>query len=702
MKLKTRRTHRVWKRFTEPMNIFRRLFLSFFSWTLILSPIFSLLPPQTPTALAQNAPERQTQFLIKQDGSLLEGVINVSGGYYTVEVAQGKGILYVRKEQVYKVVDSIAQAYQEKLQTMVYQDAREFLSLAEWCIQNKLYPQAQEALNQAQKQQNNHPMIKVYQRRLDLAQEQALREAQQEQAQAQTRETSDSGLSGNSEENGRANANNATAVNLEEEANRQILLQQRALEQMARNMPGDTLKQFTSEIQPLLQSGCGTASCHGAETQTDFKIIPSASKARSLTLRNLYSALRQVNRENPQNSPLLTKAVEAHGQLEVPIFSKSRASAYSRLVSWTYRVTRPARIYSVEQTHFLDQTIGRHSKEEKAVNPFEQAFWEEAETPPEPTGTGKSEPAETEPVAEPSAVPGANSSPSATFPDASDQDAQLEPGASRQKTGLQNGLPNKRKTSTVQRGNPTPETYEAMDPFDPNTFNNLQTGIANNTPGSAIVPPDQGAGLAPGTTIQSAIQPGTSGSAVVQFTPDGYKAASSQTAAPVIPAWSNATQPAAAGEPSLIQGNGTRNKTRINPGFNSEMPSQPSIVSQSSVISAPGTFGGINNTPDQVMAKPNYGIQPGPEAQQYMQTPAQQMLNRQSVPQDDEPVAIIRNGKLISGSSAWENPPQVEEPVNRKPTAKTNSSQTNRSYSTSPEDAGYDELPRVDLLFGGK
>ncbi len=687
------------------MNIFRRFFLSFFSWTLILSPILSLLPPQTPTASAQTAPERQerqTQFLIKQDGSLLEGVINVSGGYYTVEVAQGKGILYVRKEQVFKVVDSIAQAYQEKLQTMVYQDAREFLSLAEWCIQNKLYPQAQEALNQAQKQQNNHPMIKVYQRRLDIAQEQALREARQaqQQTQNQTRDTASAGLPGNSEENGRANVGNATAVNLEEEANRQILLQQRALEQMARNMPGDTLKQFTSEIQPLLQSGCGTASCHGAETQTDFKIIPSASKARSLTLRNLYSALRQVNRENPQNSPLLTKAVEAHGQLEVPIFSKSRASAYSRLVSWTYRVTRPARIYSVEQTHFLDQTIGRHSKEEKTINPFEQAFWEEAETPPEPTGAGKSEPTAMEPAVEPSIEPVPASSQSAVSPNEADQTAP-ESGGSRRKTGLQNGLPNKPKTSTVQRGNPKPESYEAMDPFDPNTFNNLQTGPANNTSGPANVPPDLGAGLAPGTTIQSAIQPGTSGSAVVQFTPDGYKAASSQTAAPVIPAWSNAAQPAA-GEPSLVSGNGTRNNLGSNPGYNSEMPRQPSIASQSSVISAPGTFGGINNSPDQVMAQPNYGIQPGPAADQYMQTPAQQMLNQQSVPQDDEPVAIIRNGKLISGSSAWENSPQAEEPVNRKPTAKTNSSRTNRSNSTSPEDAGYDELPRVDLLFGGK
>ncbi len=74
----------------------------------------------------------------------------------------------------------------------------------------------------------------------------------------------------------------------------------------------DSLMQFTQKVQPILLNLC--ANCHGNGKGGDFQLYRSFEVGqRGATQRNLAAALAQVHMQKPAISPLLVKAVSAHG-----------------------------------------------------------------------------------------------------------------------------------------------------------------------------------------------------------------------------------------------------------------------------------------------------------------------------------------------------------------------------------------------------
>jgi hypothetical protein len=101
----------------------------------------------------------------------------------------------------------------------------------------------------------------------------------------------------------------------------------------------ESLSLFITRVQPIMMNTC--ASCHATGRGGAFKLTRTYEKNsanRKTTQQNLAAVLAQINRERPQSSPLLTKALSVHGETgQAPLKSRDTA-AYRTLEEWV-RVT---------------------------------------------------------------------------------------------------------------------------------------------------------------------------------------------------------------------------------------------------------------------------------------------------------------------------------------------------------------------------
>ncbi|MBQ3349772.1 MAG: hypothetical protein IJG38_05185 [Thermoguttaceae bacterium] len=383
-------------------------------------------PMYAPT-VAQSAP--QTQYLLKTDYNVLEGTVRLEGRYYIVQSVNG-GSMYVPKEQTLVVCNNMQDVYSARVAAIQSEDAVSYLNLTDWCIKYKMLDKAEQHLAYAKRIQYDYPYIPVMERRLSLAKQQLAREMDP----ANNQVVPDS-----------SKKDPITQIN-------KLRSERTALEQIAKNMPGDTLKQFSMEIQPILLNSCGTANCHGS-ADNDFQLIRTP-QSHNITLKNLYAVLRQVDRNTPDASRLLTMSTQAHGGLDVPVFSRSRTSAYSRLVGWTYRVARPSQSLGMDKRAEYDSMFG----DSTPVPTMEDQF-----------STGQNFMADNSP-AEPSVDPIFNGMDNDAF--------DAEPV--RHPTGRRTSSPN------VKRGNPDPMFYAEQEPAPANN------AIANDAQGTLRLPQPPG------------------------------------------------------------------------------------------------------------------------------------------------------------------------------------------------------------------
>jgi hypothetical protein len=97
----------------------------------------------------------------------------------------------------------------------------------------------------------------------------------------------------------------------------------------------ESLSGFANKVQPILLNVC--ASCHMGDRGGSFRLLrgtEATTSPKRATQHNLAQVLAQVNLQQPQSSPLLVKAVTAHGEaLEAPLKGKQIA-AYHTLEEW--------------------------------------------------------------------------------------------------------------------------------------------------------------------------------------------------------------------------------------------------------------------------------------------------------------------------------------------------------------------------------
>lgn len=190
------------------------------------------------------------------------------------------------------------------------------------------------------------------------------------------------------------------------------------------DLTGDAVGQFATRVQPVLLNAC--AGCHGGSRGGSFKLTRGYESApgHRTTQQNLAAVLAEVNFDEPQVSPLLTKSVSAHGTTAMAPLKDRRTAAYRALEGWV-----KATVSSNPQLH-------THMNAAPSVPPPPPANLS-------PGGFAESQTAPVEPTARP-AMPAAEAATAKPVPPTGQVPATTPP--------------------------PSPKT-EKDDPFDPAVFN---------------------------------------------------------------------------------------------------------------------------------------------------------------------------------------------------------------------------------------
>ena len=248
-----------------------------------------------PVQAADSASSPATgRVLILVNERILEGDIEKVGDRYRIRRIVGE--TWVPGEQVLCLCRNLEEALVYLRTRANLRDADERMRLARWCQLHGLRAQALEEAIAAVELRPNHPeslhLLRCLQRSAAVP------------APAQTSQPADKA---------EAVSNPAPALDLSSEA----------------------LGLFTSRVQPILMNTCAT--CHAAGRGGNFKLArvfeESLANGRA-TQQNLAAVLGQINRDRPQASPLLTRAVSVHGDADPPPLKGRQTAAYRILEDW--------------------------------------------------------------------------------------------------------------------------------------------------------------------------------------------------------------------------------------------------------------------------------------------------------------------------------------------------------------------------------
>lgn len=243
----------------------------------------------------------RTGLLLLRNGNLLAGEITLAGDYYIVTGSKASEVR-MPKEQVEAVCRDLQDAYTFKLAALHGTGIRSQIEMAEWCLRQRLFDKVETHLAEIADQDAKHPSLAPLQQRLKVARD--------------------------------ASEKKETPA----EASPAVLPSD--LDHVEDNLPAGAIEKFTTSVQPLLINRCSAGGCHGAQSPSALQILkPIAGQLmqKRATQRNLFTALKYVDREHPADSPLLKVPLGKHGGSE-PLFDASNKEQLAALAGWIEQV----------------------------------------------------------------------------------------------------------------------------------------------------------------------------------------------------------------------------------------------------------------------------------------------------------------------------------------------------------------------------
>jgi hypothetical protein len=283
---------------------------------LILSMLMAFAPARVhraaaaePVQPAQGAAESRDGVLVLRDGGVLTGQISQLVDRYVV--ARGGAEISVPAASVAMACDTLDAAYLRQRAEMQSPTAEAHLTLADWCLRFGLYPQAAEELVAARGLDPRHAKLELLERRLAVVSRPAPDKKSPSAAAAANPQTAPT----------RDSVRSPTSTG---------------------ELPDGVVERFTRKVQPLLVNNCTTAGCHrpgGPQSfELDRALLHGMANRRS-TMHNLSAVLALVDRERPQDSPLLTIPRRDHAGMNHPIFGPRQSPQFQQLVDWVAMVT---------------------------------------------------------------------------------------------------------------------------------------------------------------------------------------------------------------------------------------------------------------------------------------------------------------------------------------------------------------------------
>ena len=261
--------------------------------------VFLLLLAALPLAAGEPLLTPQQGVLLLRNGNVIEGQVTRAGDYYIVTFGED-GEVRLSAADVETLCVDLEDAYRYRSATMVGKGAAGHLDLAEWCLRHSLKAQAGEQLLAAMRKEPANPRNAAVERKLKLAQE-----APRAKSAGQP--------------------DTAATVSAEQ------------LDKMIRGLPPGTMERFSAVVQPILLNRCGAGGCHGATAKSEFRMLrPLAGQtpSRRFTQRNLYAVMAYLDRQNPEESPLISLPRGQHGTTMAAVFDKRTQHQLDDLVAW--------------------------------------------------------------------------------------------------------------------------------------------------------------------------------------------------------------------------------------------------------------------------------------------------------------------------------------------------------------------------------
>jgi hypothetical protein len=271
--------------------------------------------PSIPSA--SRAAVRPLQALVLTDETVLVGQISRQEAYY--EVKTSSGISRVPPSRVWKVCDSLEEAFAYLDRRVRRDNPSELLRLARWCARYGLNAQAQQ-----------------------LAEEVLRLRPQNREAQELAGRRTEHAVAG---EPSAAGNQETSALPAKREA---PALGPAAVPPptSGHDYPPEVLRSFVLRAQPILLNSCATAHCHASNRGLAFELQrpPTSGVVSPLISRwNLTQTLRFVDRDDPQQSELLRQAIRPHGGRTKPPLAGKDVPAYQTLEAWVLSVSPPAK-----------------------------------------------------------------------------------------------------------------------------------------------------------------------------------------------------------------------------------------------------------------------------------------------------------------------------------------------------------------------
>ena len=363
-----------------------------------------------------SAADAQARILVLQDGGVLTGQITRAADWYIVSRAGGQ--MQIAESRVMLVCHSMEEAYEFRRRQLSGEKAEPHLWLAEWCLRYNLLAGAERELADARRLDSDHPRLALLERRLEKIKTQPMVRASTPPAsKAQPR--------------------------IEKPTHPTLAV--------AGDLPNGVVENFTRKVQPVLVNTCATVGCHQVGSSHSFQLdraILRGESNRRTTMHNLQAALALVDREHPEQSPLLTIPRKTHGGMSGPVFGQRQDAAFKHIVDWVALIATPA---APQQSPDQDAVVG---DAKNAVATPAEAGKVTVTTPP---------------VGLPTNVPAQVETTYPVSPDAAIDDD--EPQTLRMPRRLQQGV--------------KLEPWQPRDPFDPEIFNRLQFARARAAPATA-------------------------------------------------------------------------------------------------------------------------------------------------------------------------------------------------------------------------
>ncbi len=243
-------------------------------------------------AAAQDATPASGKVLILTNDRVLEGEIDRVGGQFRIRRGIGETLIAADRAKRLCADWSEALAYLRGQANLGDPDER--LRLARWCHQNGLKEDALIEARTAIEMRPTHPETKQLLKMLERVATPAVAQLSPAIVKAP-----------------------ATQSQLD--------------------LSADALSTFNTRVQPILMNAC--ASCHVGGQGGNFNLLrPGDGSARSVMQRNLAAAIAQLKLDHPVASPLLVKAVSAHGAMTQPPLRDRRAVPAQTLQQWAEQV----------------------------------------------------------------------------------------------------------------------------------------------------------------------------------------------------------------------------------------------------------------------------------------------------------------------------------------------------------------------------